>query len=100
MNIPILEIPGFTYPVTEYFKGDYEEMIRDYPIQKLLQEQRQGDDDENDNEDEGGRNNNNATNKNMIPFRKKDIDYDLLCKLVFTLIHPLPTTTTTIIEEE
>ena len=25
---PVLSIPGYTYPVTEYWKGDYEEMLR------------------------------------------------------------------------
>ncbi len=75
--------------MTEIFKGEYEEVIRNYPI-KALQQSNNYDDGEDD--EDYGRNKNN----NMIPFRKKDIDYDLLCKLVFALIHPHETTSSVV----
>lgn len=29
---PVLFIPGFTYPVTEYFKGDFEDIVRSFSM--------------------------------------------------------------------
>jgi len=29
-NVPVLFIPGFTYPVVEFYKGDFEEAVRGF----------------------------------------------------------------------
>lgn len=75
------------------YKGDYEEVVRNYPIKAL-----QSNYDEYDDEDDYG--SSRKANSNMIPFRKKDIDYDLLCKLVFALIHPVDQSSTVVKKAE
>lgn len=29
-TVPIMHIPGFTYPVREFYKADYEQIVRDF----------------------------------------------------------------------
>ena len=70
----MLHIPGFTYPVREIFKAEYEEVVRSYPI---IDEHSYVDED-----DDYGRKPSNTIGGN----RKREIDYDLLLKLVFYLI--------------
>lgn len=73
-TVPLLHIPGFTYPVEEIYKADYEEVVRQYSVIEESQVQ--------DYEDDYGRKPSNTIGGN----RKREIDYDLLLKLVFTLI--------------
>jgi HrpA-like RNA helicase len=68
---PVLFIPGFTFPVTEYFKSDYESIVRNFSVAK----DKNYDDDGDDN-----------SLFRIGGYKKKgDIDYDLLIKLILFL---------------
>ena len=80
---PLLHIPGFTHPVQEIYKGDFEDLVRAYPLIN---------DAPNSSEDDEDYMGNACHKSNSIGgfrggnLKRKDVDYDLLVKLVFYLI--------------
>ena len=73
---PVLFIPGFTFPVEEYYKKDYEDIVREYQLSN-------NNNSNNNNYDDDNYDNN---NNNIVGYQRKgDIDYDLLIKLILTL---------------
>eukprot|EP01038_Epipyxis_sp_PR26KG_P008683 gene8683-11734_t len=85
--VPIMFIPGFTFPVTEYFKNDYEKIIRNYD-NNINNNFNNNDRDYNDWDDENSNNNNMKSSSYLIggKRRKGDIDYDLLIRLILFII--------------
>ena len=77
--VPVLFIPGRVFPVEEYFKNDYEEIVRDFKGFNNINKHCYDDEDDDDLYSRqsqfriGG------------PLRKGDIDYDLLSKLILML---------------
>jgi len=71
---PILSIPGQTFPVTQYYKKDYEEIVRNRPLNQFK--------DDNDYDDEYE-----EVQEHLIggKQRKGDIDYDLMVRLIMCL---------------
>lgn len=71
---PILSIEGRTFPVTQYYKKDYEDIIRNRPLNACSNDN-ENDDDYEDVQEQliGGKQ------------RKGDIDYDLMVRLILCL---------------
>lgn len=86
-SVPVMFIPGFTFPVTEYYKGDFEEAVSSGGGTSS----RGGRDDE----EEGGEEREAARGRpeRSRPPRKGDIDYDLLVKLIVSLCSGVPAVT-------
>ncbi len=74
---PLLHIPGFTHPVQEIYKGDFEDLVRAYPL--IDDPTNAGEDDE----DNAYYKSNSIGGFRGGNLKRKDVDYDLLVKLVF-----------------
>jgi len=75
-----LFIPGFTFPVTEHFKNDFEIIAREQSLELLAQ----GTDLQGEMDEEDGRDWTTSIGGNK---KKGDIDYDLLIRLLICLTH-------------
>lgn len=83
-------IPGFTFPVVEYYKGDFEEDVRGWSWNHANNSRGGRDDEEREGEEqESGR----GRTERSRPPRKGDIDYDLLVQLIVSLCTGAPAVT-------
>uniref|UniRef100_A0A7S3M923 RNA helicase n=1 Tax=Spumella elongata TaxID=89044 RepID=A0A7S3M923_9STRA len=82
-TVPVLFIPGFTFPVVEFYKGDYEGQVRAFRDFVAGAGRRS---DYDDYEDENTSNSSNSADYTIGGYQRKgDIDFDLLAKLVMVL---------------
>jgi len=84
--IPVLFIPGRVFPVDEYFRDDYEGIVRGF-IGCNYKNNYQNNDDDDDHDSNFGKYSQSSSSSFSIggPQRKGDIDYDLLAKLILML---------------
>jgi HrpA-like RNA helicase len=90
--IPVLFIPGRVFPVDEYFRDDYEGIVRAFKgcIYKNNYQNNDDDDDHDSNFGKYGQASSSSSSSSSSfsiggPQRKGDIDYDLLSKLILML---------------
>ena len=86
--VPTMFIPGFTFPVEEFYKKDYEEIVRSYNVNK--RRAHASDDYDDDDGMDGANDRNNAFGRR----RKGDLDYELIVKLIYQLANGLSTSAT------
>ena len=84
--IPVLFIPGRVFPVDEYFRDDYEGIVRGFKGCNYKNNYQNNDDDD-DHDINFGKYGQSSSSSFSIggPQRKGDIDYDLLAKLILML---------------
>jgi len=83
--IPVLFIPGRVFPVDEYFRDDYEGIVRGFKGCNYKNNYQNNDDDD-DHDSNFGKNGQSSSSFSIGgPQRKGDIDYDLLAKLILML---------------
>ena len=86
--VPVLFIPGFTYPVAEYYKEDFEDIVRSFKdfhhTSPITSSSSCYDRDDQDSEGGEGEEERGLTRLGGMQ-RKGDLDYDLLVKLIMLL---------------
>lgn len=85
--IPVLFIPGRVFPVDEYFRDDYEGIVRGFKGCNYKNNYQNNDDDDDHDSNFGKYGQSSSSSSFSIggPQRKGDIDYDLLAKLILML---------------
>ena len=84
--IPVLFIPGRVFPVDEYFRDDYEGIVRGFKGCNYKNNYQNNDDDDDHDSNFGKYGQSSSSSFSIgVPQRKGDIDYDLLAKLILML---------------